>query len=68
MRGRFYSLDETHSKCESTLMEIMSFCPQNQVKTKKKNKVASIMLRNAHKENRRAKSEHSFAHLLFFVF
>ena len=30
--------------------------------------VASFTLRNAHKENERAKSECSFAHLLFFVF
>ena len=30
--------------------------------------VASITLRNAHKENKRAKSGCSFAHLLFFVF
>ena len=30
--------------------------------------VASITLHNTHKENKRAKSECSFAHLLFFVF
>ena len=26
------------------------------------------MLGNAHKENKRAMSEHSFVHLLFFIF
>ena len=30
--------------------------------------VASSTLRNVHKENKRAKSECSLAHLLFFVF
>ena len=36
MKGRFCSLDQTHSKCESTLVEIMSFRPRNRVTTKKK--------------------------------
>ena len=36
MGGRFCSLDQTHSECESTLVEIMSFRPRNRVKTKKK--------------------------------
>ena len=30
--------------------------------------VASVTLRNAHKEIKRTKSEHSIAHLLFFIF
>ena len=30
--------------------------------------MASITLHNTHKENKRARSECSFAHLLFFVF
>ena len=33
-----------------------------------KMEVASITLRNAHKENKRAKSECLFAHLFFFCF
>ena len=36
MGGRFCSLDQTHSECESTLVETMSFRSQNRVKTKKK--------------------------------
>ena len=36
MRGRFCSLDQTHSECERTLVEIMSYRNRNQVKTKKK--------------------------------
>ena len=36
MGGRFCSLDQTHSKCESGLVEIMSFRPRNRVKAKKK--------------------------------
>ena len=36
MGGRFCSLDQTHSECESTLVEIMSFRPRNQMKTIKK--------------------------------
>ena len=34
--GRFCSLDQTHSECESTLVEVMSFCPRNRVTTTKK--------------------------------
>ena len=34
--GRFCSLDQTHSECESAFVEIMSFRPRNRVKTKKK--------------------------------
>ena len=30
--------------------------------------VASATLHNAHKDYKRAKTEHSFAHLLFFIF
>ena len=41
MEVRFCSVDQTHSECESTLMEIMSFRPRNQVKTKKKKKKSS---------------------------
>ena len=36
MGGRFCSLDQAHLECESTLVEIMSFRPRNQVKTIKK--------------------------------
>ena len=36
MGGRFCSLCQTHSDCESTSGEIMSFRPRNRVKTKKK--------------------------------
>ena len=36
MGGRFCSLNQTHSECESTLVKIMSFRPRNQVKTKKR--------------------------------
>ena len=36
MGGRFCSLDQTHSECETTLVESMSFRPRNRVKTKKK--------------------------------
>ena len=35
MGGRFCSLDQTHSECESTLVEIMAFRSQSRVKTKK---------------------------------
>ena len=35
MGRRFCSLDQTHSECEGTLVQIMSFRPQNRVKTKK---------------------------------
>ena len=34
--GRFCSLDQTHSECESTLVEIESIRPRNRVNTKKK--------------------------------
>ena len=36
MGGRFCSLDQTHSECESYLVKITEFPPQNRVKTKKK--------------------------------
>ena len=38
MGGRFCILDHTHSECETTLMEIMSFRFRNRVKTKKTKK------------------------------
>ena len=43
------------------------FSPNSGV-DQKKEVLASITLRNAHKENKRAKSVCSFAHFLFFVF
>ena len=39
--GLFCSLDQTHSECESTLVEIMSFRPRNRVKSKKNKKRSS---------------------------
>ena len=36
MVGRLCSLDQTHSECENTLVEIMSFRSRNRVKTKKR--------------------------------
>ena len=47
MGGRFCSLDQTHSECESSLVEIMSFRPQNQVKTKKKGLHLNLALNSA---------------------
>ena len=32
---RFCSLDQMHSECEGTLVEIMSFRPRNRVETKR---------------------------------
>ena len=45
--GRFCSLDQTHSECESSLVEIMSFRPRNQVKTKKKGLHSNLGLNSA---------------------
>ena len=45
--GRFCSLDQTHSECESALMEFMSFRPRNRVKTKKKGLHRNLGLKSA---------------------
>ena len=47
MGGRFCSLDQTHSECESTLVEIMSFRLRNRVKTKKKDHHRDMELNSA---------------------
>ena len=41
MGGRFCSLDQRHSECESALAEIMSFRPQNRMSSPKIEKFLS---------------------------
>ena len=59
MGGRFCSLDQMHAECESTLVEIMSLRPQNQMKTKKKKglnrKLKSFCPRNQVKTKKKEK-------------
>ena len=42
MGGRFCSLYQTHSECESTLVVIMFFCPEVERRSKTKTKKRSL--------------------------
>ena len=60
MRGRFCSLDQTLSKCQSIFVEIMQIRPRNQVKTKKKGlhqKLKSFCPRNQVKTKQKPKKK-----------
>ena len=62
MGGRFCSFDQTHSECENTSVEVMSFRPRNRVKSKKKRvsrKLKSLCPRNQVKTKKKKKKRSS---------
>ena len=57
--GRLCSLDQTHSECESTLVEVMCFRPRNRVKTKKKSPKTEEFLSPKSSEDQKQKKRSS---------